>query len=150
MSRVFSRSTTSSPRRKISTSSLSKRNSFGKRTAWLLPGFGRHEPSTYALSLKVYTKEYIHVVGFSRSGRHKDSRASGYDAARVEHHVVFDNGTTGSTMRLGHLSGIGSEIGMIKYGSRAHRLVVDTPTSGAGSTAAESGTANVTCVGGRP
>jgi hypothetical protein len=37
MSRAFSRSTTSPPPRKISTSSLSKRNSLGNRTAWLLP-----------------------------------------------------------------------------------------------------------------
>src|SRR4051812_13534541 len=33
----FSRKTTSSPRRKISTSSEAKRKSFGRRTAWLLP-----------------------------------------------------------------------------------------------------------------
>jgi hypothetical protein len=53
-------------------------------------------------------------------------------------------------MRLGYLSGIGSEIGMIKYGFRAHRLVVGTPTFGAGSTTAESGNANIPRLEGRP
>src|SRR5665811_1386568 len=77
MSRVFSRSTTSSPRRKISTSSLSKRNSLGKRTAWLLP-----DRKTRAVDmvhpLNVYTLKYIHYVSLSRSGA-QGQRAAGCD-----------------------------------------------------------------------
>src|SRR3954470_15296638 len=51
--RGFSRRTTSSPRRKISTSSLAKRNSFGKRTAWLFPDLNTLAVVTFA---SVYTR----------------------------------------------------------------------------------------------
>ena len=51
--RGFSRSTTSLPRRKISTSSLAKRNSFGKRTAWLFPDLNTLAVVTFA---SVYTR----------------------------------------------------------------------------------------------
>src|SRR3954447_16857922 len=50
--RGFSRRTTSLPRRKISTSSLAKRNSFGRRTAWLFPDLKTLAVVTFA---SVYT-----------------------------------------------------------------------------------------------
>src|SRR5829696_215892 len=62
--RGFSRSTTSSPRRKISTSSLANRNSFGKRTAWLFPDLKTLAVVTFA---SVYTRR--------RYGRHRSQHA---------------------------------------------------------------------------
>src|SRR5690349_12636453 len=62
---VFSRSTTSSPRRKISTSSLWKRNSFGNLTAWLLPDL-----KTLAEAMAiiyVYPSSYIRWQGCERN-----------------------------------------------------------------------------------
>ena len=57
-----SRNTTSSPRRKISTSLVLKRNSLGKRMAWLLPdrktlAVGTLEALQKRIYLSVYTRE---------------------------------------------------------------------------------------------
>src|SRR5450759_2731890 len=94
MSRVFSRSTTSSPRRKISTSSLSKRNSLGKRTAWLLP-----DRNTRAVDivhpLNVYTSKYIQLVSLSRLGGHKDRAPHALTPIGERNASLQDSGTGG-------------------------------------------------------
>src|ERR1700747_2750938 len=55
---LFSRSTSSSPRRKISTSLLLSRNCLGKRTAWLFP-----ERKTLAVGIDLrFSNKYIHIV----------------------------------------------------------------------------------------
>src|ERR1700719_4220640 len=59
----FSRNTISSPRRKISTSLLFSRNSFGNRTAWLLP-----ERKTRAVAIWVHSFNIYALVYTSRKG----------------------------------------------------------------------------------
>src|ERR1700730_16576387 len=70
----FSRNTISSPRRKISTSLLFSRNSFGNRTAWLLP-----ERKTRAVAIWVHSFNIYADVYTSRKG----SNASSFGAAQL-------------------------------------------------------------------
>src|SRR6266481_850609 len=57
---AFSRSTISSPRRKISTSELLTRNFFGSLTAWLFPDLNTRAMAMMCLP-DIYTAMYIHL-----------------------------------------------------------------------------------------
>src|ERR1700738_1108593 len=65
---AFSRNTISSPRRKISTSVLFSRNSFGNRTAWLLP-----ERKTLAVAMLAHLLWYIRLRIYERGGGNDSS-----------------------------------------------------------------------------
>src|SRR5579871_7057817 len=70
----FSRNTISSPRRKISTSLLLRRNSFGSRTAWLLP-----ERKTRAVAILRHHPYIRSRIYGSEAGNASQVRALGSD-----------------------------------------------------------------------